>query len=131
MPVGLVVSAVLLLESKPVIVFADSSPECEIWVSKKNGTGYKSSYKSVLGGSPEEHSPVKIVMFPVLLEVNTLFHDSLFLGSVEAAPIADCELEPRGGWVSVTQTALIVSPVLVGELLGLWPVSQLIPAEVS
>ena len=70
-------------------------------------------------------------MFPVLLEVNTLFDDSLFLGGVETAAIADRELEPGSGWVSVTQTTLVVSPELVRELLGLWPVGKLISTEVS
>ena len=89
MPVRLVISAILLLESEPEVVFADSSSNSEVWVSEKDSSSDKASNKSVLGRSPKEHGPVEVVVLPVFLEVNSLLHDSLLLGSVKAASVAD------------------------------------------
>ena len=113
MPVGLVISAILLLESEPIVVFTESSSNCEVWVSEKDSSSYKTSNKSVLGRSLEHHGPVEVVVLPVFLEINTLLDDSLFLSSVEAASVADRQLEPGSGWVSMRKTTFVISPVLV------------------
>ena len=89
MPIRLVISAILLLESEPEVVFADSSSDSKVWVSEKDSSSDKASNKSVLGRSPEEHGPVEVVVLPVFLEINSLLDDSLLLSSVEAASVAD------------------------------------------
>ena len=131
MPVGFVVSAVLLLEAQPVIVFGDSSSKGEIWVSEKNGTTNKATNQSEFCRSSQEHGPIEVVVSPIFLEVNALFDNTLLLGGVEATCVDNRQLEPGSSWISVTETTLVESPEFVGELESLRPVSELVSSEVS
>ena len=48
-------------------------------------------------------------MGPVLLEINTILHNTLLLGGVKATSVNDTKLKPRSCWVTMGPSFLSVT----------------------
>jgi len=68
---------------------------------------------------------------PEVLEELSSLKNALFGGSVDAAAVDKCKLEPGSSWVTMCMLCLIVSKVLVSHIHGLWIVCELISSHTS
>lgn len=115
MPVGLVVSAFLLLGSEPLAVPQVGASQAHFWASEEDGSYEKATEYTVLNGSDAEESPVEVVMLPELLEVNASLHDTLLLGGIDAAAVENSKLDVSGHGISASHWTLEGSIEKVGS----------------
>jgi hypothetical protein len=116
--------------AEPEVVLADCALKRQIRATEHNSASKKTSSPGVNYSTAGESNPVKVVGAPVASKGGSHLDNALLLGGVKTNSVKEAELEPGGVRVAVSNSGLVVGPVLGVQVVELGGVSEFVTAKV-